>query len=85
MLVVPVSRRDERRFRRYERREDRYQRRQDRVQSRSTWLMYSGKEDTEVEVVGIAADTVVEAIDQIPRTKNGYIQPIKVRIQSLAF
>ena len=74
ILMVPASRRDERRLRRYERREDRYQRRQDRVQKFPTLLMYSGKEDMEVEVVGIAEDLVVKAIEQILHTWNGYIQ-----------
>jgi hypothetical protein len=74
ILMVPVSRHDERRVRRYERREDRYQRRQDRVQSFPTLLMYSGKEDMEAEVVGIPEDIVVKAIEPILHTWNGYIQ-----------
>ena len=74
ILMVPASRHDERRLRRFERREDRYQRRQDRVQTFLTLLMYSGKEDMEVEVVGIPEEIVVKAIEPILRTWNGSIQ-----------
>ena len=90
ILMLPGSRHDERRLRRFERREDRYQRRQDRVQNFPTLLMYSGKEDTEVEVVGIPEDIVVKAIEPILHTWNGYIQcntrsQYKIHLQSLVF
>ena len=47
--------------------------------------MYSGKEDMEVEVVGIPEDIVVKAIEQILHW-NGYIQcNTKIYLQSLVF